>query len=606
MAKLHSRADPCRYLFPSNETSITILNMKTNRAERARAIDFIPYDSQTDPAATTSAALKSFTMHRTPKFVNTTTPAPKTHGQAKRYPDADLWAEAHDNELNHIDDQNIINWIPDSEVPKGTRLIPLTMTYRYKRDERGTIISRKARCSFRGDKMQANIHYDPDSTTTYTADKTTVRLLLAIAATFEMQLDHLDITAAYLHGKFAQTGTEKVYVKQFARFDGSMKHSATAGILNGNLYGGPTAGNTYLEAVFSLLRQRKFQQSDADPCSFFRREKKGATFVAVTIDDFIVAASKTSYLDTFHGELSAKYKVKRLGFPKQYLGWTTKRCPDRGIHVSQPAAIQALIGKTNMCHANGKHTPYVDGSNLHPPRKDETEAPVSAKKFQQILGELRYIADSTRPDIYYAANRLGSAAKNPTQRHWNGLNSLIRYLKATKNHGIYFPSRRETRTPITKLLQTFSDSDHAGDTSDRKSVTGVVHMYNCGPISWTSSKQTIHALSTCEAEYIAAATAAQQTLWVRRMLADMRMLPNAATPMYIDNMATIRIAKNTGPTKRRKYIDLRHHFLHAQVARRRLCPVYIPSKHMLADALTKPLKRQAFRYLLTKMNIRPS
>ena len=259
LAKLHSRADPCRYLFPSNETSITILNMKTNRAERARAIDFIPYDSQTDPAATTSAAFKSFTMHTTPKLVNTTTHAPKTHGQAKRYPDAALWAEAHDNELNHIDDQNIINWIPDSEVPKGTRLIPLTMTYRYKRDERGTIISRKARCSIRGDQMQANIHYDPDSTTTYTADKATVRLLLAIAATFEMHLDHLDITAPYLHEKFAQTGTEKVYVKQFARFDGSMRHSATAGILNGNLYGGPTAGNTYLEAVFSLLRHRKFQ-----------------------------------------------------------------------------------------------------------------------------------------------------------------------------------------------------------------------------------------------------------------------------------------------------------------------------------------------------------
>ena len=88
-------------------------------------------------------------------------------------------------------------------------------------------------------------------------------------------------------------------------------------------------------------------------------------------------------------------------------------------------------------------------------------------------------------------------------------------------------------------------------------------MYNGEPISWTSSKQTIHVLSTC---HIEATTVAQQTLWVRRLLADMRMLPNAATPIYIDNMATIRIAKNTGPTKRRKYIDLRHHFLHAQVA----------------------------------------
>ena len=257
-----------------------------------------------------------------------------------------------------------------------------------------------------------------------------------------------------------------------------------------------------------------------------------------------------------------------------------------------------------MTACNGKHTPYVDGGTLHPPNPNDKPATISAKQYQQILGEVRYIADSTRPDIYYAAKRLASAAKEPTQRHWMGLKSLLRYLKATKNHGILYPTREATKAHSDDFLTTFSDSDHGGDTTDRKSITGVLQLYNTAPICWTSSKQNIHALSTCEAEYIAASTAAQQSLWLRRMLADMHMLWKAPTPMYIDNMATIRIAKNTSPTKRRKYIDLRHHFLHAQVAQQRIRAVHIPSQQMLADALTKPLKRGPFQHLVSSMNVR--
>ena len=81
---------------------------------------------------------------------------------------------------------------------------------------------------------------------------------LAISATFKLHLDHLDIKAAYLHEKFSQTGTEKVFVKQFPRFDGSLRHGTKVGVLEGNLYGGPTAGNTYLEAAFDLRRRNNF------------------------------------------------------------------------------------------------------------------------------------------------------------------------------------------------------------------------------------------------------------------------------------------------------------------------------------------------------------
>lgn len=89
-----------------------------------------------------------------------------------------------------------------------------------------------------------------------------------------------------------------------------------------------------------------------------------------------------------------------------------------------------------MTEAKGKQTPYVDGTSLHPANKTDKPAAILTKNFQQILGEVRYIADAKHPNIYYQTNRFASAATDPTQRHWMRLKCLIRYIQATKILGI--------------------------------------------------------------------------------------------------------------------------------------------------------------------------
>lgn len=75
------------------------------------------------------------------------------------------------------------------------------MTYRYKHGSDKNSIKRKARCSVREDRMKANVHYDPDKIATYMADRTTIRTLIAVAASNNM-IEHFDITGAYLHEKY--------------------------------------------------------------------------------------------------------------------------------------------------------------------------------------------------------------------------------------------------------------------------------------------------------------------------------------------------------------------------------------------------------------------
>jgi hypothetical protein len=83
---------------------------------------------------------------------------------------------------------------------------------------------------------------------------------------------------------------------------------------------------------------------------------------------------------------------------------------------------------------------------------------------------------------------------------------ILCYISRTITYGCCY-TKGATPDPV---LTRFSDSDHAGDVDDRKRTTGYAFFLNSGIITWTSQKQKVVALSSCEVEYIAAATAACQ------------------------------------------------------------------------------------------------
>ena len=234
----------------------------------------------------------------------------------------------------------------------------------------------------------------------------------------------------------------------------------------------------------------------------------------------------------------------------------------------------------------------------------------------KIVGELRYITDCTRPNFNFYVNKLSGAMHSPTRRHWLFLKNTLRYLKATKNHGILYRAKGRKEHLATMILKgetldqhplhTYTDADFAGYDNDRKSTSGAVHLYNGAPVAWSPGKQSPQALSTCEAKYIAATTAVQTTQWLRRILKEGYLLPNTPTPVFVDNKAAIAVAKNVAATRKRKFIDLRHHFLREHIKNATITVKHVPSKIMLADLLTKPMGKQTFGPLKTAMNILPT
>ena len=100
-----------------------------------------------------------------------------------------------------------------------------------------------------------------------------------------------------------------------------------------------------------------------------------------------------------------------------------------------------------------------------------------------------------------------------------------------------------------------------GNVNDRKSTSGVLFFLDRSPISWHSAKQKVVALSSCEAEYIAATTAACQGIWLSRLLAELTEAAEAPATLRVDNKSAISLCKNPVHHDRSKHIDVRFHYI---------------------------------------------
>lgn len=139
-----------------------------------------------------------------------------------------------------------------------------------------------------------------------------------------------------------------------------------------------------------------------------------------------------------------------------------------------------------MLHCNGKHTPFPSNTEYHKSDSADTELPDNMPRYWQLVGDLRYIADSTRRDIAYVVGRLAAAITKPTVRRWNIMKATLRYLRKTRNFGLHFGPRPQEEqinaTSATKPLTTCADADWANDKQDRRSITGGFFTWHGKPI----------------------------------------------------------------------------------------------------------------------------
>uniref|UniRef100_A0A803MZ89 Uncharacterized protein n=1 Tax=Chenopodium quinoa TaxID=63459 RepID=A0A803MZ89_CHEQI len=208
---------------------------------------------------------------------------------------------------------------------------------------------------------------------------------------------------------------------------------------------------------------------------------------------------------------------------------------DEGIFISQEAYTKGVLKKFNMLNVNPVSTPMECGVKLS--KNDPYGQKVNPTLFKSLVGSLRYLT-CTRPDILFVVGLVSRFMENPSTLHLNTAKRIFRYLKGTLDHGLLYSTSHDFK------LWGYCDSDFVGDIDDRKSTTCFVFLLENNVVSWSSKKQPIVTLSTCESEYIVATSCACHSIWIRRLLKELQLPQKEPTEIMTDNKSALALAKN--------------------------------------------------------------
>jgi hypothetical protein len=525
---------------------------------------------------------------------------PLTVQEALDSPDREKWKEAMREEWHSILLNNTFEAATTASARPTSKPISCKWVFKKKRNADNSI-RYKARLVIRGFEQ-----IDGSSDTYAPVSKlTTLRYMLALAAQHNWNIQHLDVVTAFLHPEV----DEDVYMKLPAGvewLDPVLSRTCNWVKLKKALYGLRKAPKLWFDAINGFLLSLGFAQSEADPNLY----TKGDTHLLLYVDDILLFYPDAGKCDAklVTNALMAKFKMKDLGVARQFLGLEISRDSDT-ISLGQEKYVNDIIARFGMQDAFDVPTPLDPDVKLD---AADGSKPADTRRYQSIVGSLMYAALGTRPDIAYAVAALCRYNAAPTAIHMTAAVRVLRYLKATARHKLVYrrttaiePSVGYART--TESFVGYADSEWAGDSGDRKSQGGFVFMMNSGAISWSSRKQTLVALSTLEAEYIACSSAAREAKWLRQLSSDVKNTTDKTVPatiIFTDNQGALKTIYSGVTKANTKHIDVQYHnsrdLHHTGV----LSYTYVKSSDNIADVMTKALHTVQHDALTRAMGLR--
>ncbi|UYV74917.1 hypothetical protein LAZ67_12001798 [Cordylochernes scorpioides] len=398
----------------------------------------------------------------------------------------------------------------------------------------------------------------------------TLRTILSMAATKGSVIKLFDVKAAYLNGNIENT----IFMEQPAGF---VQDRNKVCKLNKSIYGLPQSGRSWYEKSSQVLHDCGLEKLKSDPCLFKWKNEDKYFYVGIYVDDFITVSDSEDTSNRFINKLRHHLEIKDVTCKGMFLG--IKIIQDKeGISLQQSHYVQQILQKYGMENCKEVPTPGSKEINLDNHIEDDN---CEQHTYQEALGMLMFLAVNTRPDIAYITSKLSQYSRQPKQMHWTAI------------------KRRKTG-----ILKSYADASWS-TTHDGKSYGGYVLKLGEATIDWKSSKQPLVALSTMEAEMIAACESCCQIKWIINLLRELEEwnFMEKPTAIYTDSQSLINWISSPKQSSRCRHINRKYHFLRDCYESRDICLLYKPSQDLEADIFTKDLSRDQMKKHLESLSI---
>lgn len=548
-------------------------------------------------------------------------PANPREAMSGAFGPAEEWQASMKREVKALTDKGV--YTPVTSVPEGTNLLGTKWVYKRKRDQQGKIVKYKSRLVAQGFTQIKGVDYDEIFAPVI--GMTALRTMLAWANAHDYEIKALDFETAYLNAPMDRVAYAKVPVG----------YDAPAGTVALRIdraqYGLHQSGRLWYQELKEALRQLGYKQAaHAEQCIVTRRSRRGHLLVVgYYVDDLPYAYHKddTAEMAADIELIKTRYKLEELGDISSLIGIRIQRDRAKGeLRLDQACYVLRICREFGFTDARYEHTPEstkkpllevqlgpppqatasaaaAEPSALQPPQKQQesnnkAKGGISTDNYASAIGALMYAANGTRPDIAHAVNQAARFTAHPTSEAIEAVKRVFRYLNTYPTLPLVYTRPNSAAEHSRLRIEAFSDADWAGDALTARSTGGALISTTHGAaLYWSSKRQPIVALSSTEAEYIAASECCRELISISNLLTELGDGPTEPIPFRVDNQTAIRMIEEDNNGGRRKHINVRYHFIRQVWQQGLIQLVWTPTAEQLADVLTKPLSRAQFTQL---------
>ena len=518
--------------------------------------------------------------------------------EAMKEPDAQQFKEAMIKEVNEHTENGHWEVVPRSTVPEGVKVLPAVWSMKRKRRiSTREIYKYKARLNIGGHKQEHGVHYW--ETYSPVVRWTTIRLMLILSLVFGWSTRQIDFVMAYPQANIS-TGNVYIDIPKGFQFEGSSRSHCLHVVKN--IYGGKDAGRTWNQHLVKGMKELGFQQSDVDECVFYR----DTTVFFVYVDDGVFLDADPANIDRAMLDLQSKFRVQDEGSLSDYLGVNVKQHKDGAFEFKQPQLIDSILEDLRLLTpGDNKAKPAETPAKLdHRMNKDPGGRAFDYTwAYRSVIGKMNFLEKSTRGDLAYSVHQCARFMSCPMRVHGEAVKRIGRYLLGSRNKGYFIRPNKE------KSFEVYVDADYCGnwdplmtdDADTAKSRSGYVIMYHGCPLVWASRLQTVFALSTAEAEYIALSTALREVIPMMELLKELKGrglplldIPSIHCKVFEDNSGAREQAQVVKYRPRTRHINSAWHHFRSYVVAGLIKILPIRTDWQLGDPFTKQVSKDDF------------
>jgi len=417
---------------------------------------------------------------------------PASYQEALKDDDWVLWKEGIDEEMDSLLRND--TWTVVTK-PKEQRVIGCKWIFKRKPGIPGVEMARfKARLVAKGYAQREGIDYT--EVFSPMVKHVSIRILLAIVAEEDYELEQLDVKITFLHGELE----EKIYMEAPKGFEDQFKSDQVC-LLNKSLYGLKQSPKRWNQKFDSYMLEIGFEKSPRDSCAYIKSLEDGSKiYLLIYVDDMLVATKDMKVISELKQKLSERFEMKDLGAAKKILGMEITRERSKGtLTLSQEDYLNKVLELYKMEQCK----PVMTRLGVHLKMQAASEQQLlddeeymKSVPYSNAVGSIMYSMIGTRPDLAYPVGIISRFMSLPIKEHWLGVKWVLRYIRGTLKMKLCY------KRGLDFILRGYCDSDQAANVDNRRSISGMVFTLGSSTISWRSCLQKVVAMSSTEAEYM--------------------------------------------------------------------------------------------------------